>query len=93
MGEAAINRFINSRVLTWLTAVVGIVAAYAMLLFFGTPSVPPVEGLFGGGLDYLLPSGILSWAVNMVVVFVQHWQLYLVYYLILLLVRMLDLWL
>ena len=70
MGEAAINRFINSRVLTWLTAVVGIVAAYAMLLFFGTPSVPPVEGLFGGGLDYLLPSGILSWAVNMVVVFV-----------------------
>ena len=35
MGEAAINRFINSRVLTWLTAVVGIVAAYAMLLFFG----------------------------------------------------------
>ena len=70
MGEAAINRFINSRVLTWLTAVVGIVAAYAMLLFFGTPSVPPVEGLFGGGLDHLLPSGILSWAVNMVVVFV-----------------------
>ena len=48
MGEAAINRFINSRVLTWLTAVVGIVAAYAMLLFFGTSSVPPVEGLFGG---------------------------------------------
>ena len=43
MGEAAINRFINSRVLTWLTAVVGIVAAYAMLLFFGTPSVPSVE--------------------------------------------------
>ena len=70
MGEVAINRFINSRVLTWLTAVVGIVAAYAMLLFFGTPSVPPVEGLFGGGLDHLLPSGILSWAVNMVVVFV-----------------------
>lgn len=70
MGEAAINRFINSRVLTWLTAVVGIVAAYAMLLFFGTPSVPPVEGLFGGGLDHLLPSGILSWAVNMVMVFV-----------------------
>lgn len=70
MGEAAINRFINSRVLTWLTAVVGIVAAYAMLLFFGTPSVPLVEGLFGGGLDHLLPSGILSWAVNMVVVFV-----------------------
>lgn len=70
MGETAINRFINSRVLTWLTAVVGIVAAYAMLLFFGTPSVPPVEGLFGGGLDHLLPSGILSWAVNMVVVFV-----------------------
>lgn len=70
MGEAAINRFINSRVLTWLTAVVGIVAAYAMLLFFGTLSVPPVEGLFGGGLDHLLPSGILSWAVNMVVVFV-----------------------
>ena len=70
MGEAAINRFINSRVLTWLTAVVGIVAAYAMLLFFGTPSVPPVEGLFGGGLDHLLPSGILSWAANMVVVFV-----------------------
>lgn len=70
MGEAAINRFINSRVLTWLTAVVGIVAAYAMLLLFGTPSVPPVEGLFGGGLDHLLPSGILSWAVNMVVVFV-----------------------
>ena len=70
MGEAAINRFINSRVLTWLTAVVGIVAAYAMLLFFGTPSVPPVEGLFGGGLDHLLPSGIMSWAVNMVVVFV-----------------------
>lgn len=70
MGEAAINRFINSRVLTWLTAVVGIAAAYAMLLFFGTPSVPPVEGLFGGGLDHLLPSGILSWAVNMVVVFV-----------------------
>ena len=70
MGEAAINRFINSRVLTWLTAIVGIVAAYAMLLFFGTPSVPPVEGLFGGGLDHLLPSGILSWAVNMVVVFV-----------------------
>lgn len=70
MGDAAINRFINSRVLTWLTAVVGIVAAYAMLLFFGTPSVPPVEGLFGGGLDHLLPSGILSWAVNMVMVFV-----------------------
>lgn len=70
MGEAAINRFINSRVLTWLTAVVGIAAAYAMLLFFGTPSVPPVEGLFGGGLDHLLPSAILSWAVNMVVVFV-----------------------
>ena len=70
MGEAAINRFINSRVLTWLTAVVGIVAAYAMLLFFGALSVPPVEGLFGGGLDHLLPSGILSWAVNMVVVFV-----------------------
>ena len=67
MGEAAINRFINSRVLTWLTAVVGIVAAYAMLLFFGTPSVPSVEGLFGGGLDHLLPSGILSWAVNMAV--------------------------
>ena len=70
MGEAAINKFINSRVLTWLTAVVGIAAAYAMLLFFGTPSVPPVEGLFGGGLDHLLPSAILSWAVNMVVVFV-----------------------
>ena len=44
MGEAALYRFINSRVLTWLTAVVGIVAAYAMLRYFGTPSEPPVEG-------------------------------------------------
>lgn len=70
LTETAVNRFINSRALTWIIALAGIATSYALLHTVGASAATDVDGLFGDGLDHLLPPGTLSWGVNIAVIFV-----------------------
>lgn len=68
VSDTTVNRFINSRALTWLTAIVGIAASYVLMLTLGGAATDDVDGLWGDGLDHLLPTGVVSWGVNVAVV-------------------------